>query len=297
MFAGSGSSPTAGPALLVRAGRQLKRADGFHRCFCFSAQGRQVFNELLHQTRIERLARFLAQQADRALVAHRLVIGALGGQRVEVVHDGEDSRAGGNFFALHARRIAFAVPPFVVAQNERRHRVRERHTRNNLRADLRMDPDLLEFLLRQRAGLRENVLGHRQLADVVQERRGFHALNLALGHADGLREAGSKDLHASNVRLAGAILRVDRERERFNRRQMQIRDFLHVTLFVLDPAQVDLVAAVSEVQRRGGEYRDPVVGRSADDDRNAGGGCRADEVARRAPEEILVPDMHHRLVR
>ena len=194
-------------------------------------------------------------------------------------------------------RIAFAIPPFVVAQNERRDRIGERHTGNDLGPYLRMNSDLLEFFLRQRARLRKNVLGHRQLADVVQERRSFHTLDLALGHADGLRKARGKDLHATNVRLAGAILRVDRQRQRFNRREVQIRDFLHVALLVLDAAQIDLVAAISEIQRKRGEHRDPVVRRPADDDRNTRGRRRAHEVARRTPEEILIPDMHHRLVR
>ena len=289
--------PDSRSALFVRARRQLQRADGFHCRLRFGAQHRQVFHESLDETRIERFTRFLPQQTDRALVAHRLVIGALGGERVEVVDDGEDPRAGGNFFALHAGRIALAIPTFVVAQNERRDRIGERNTSNDLGPDLRMNSNFLEFFLRERARLRKNVLGYRQLADVVQERRSFHALDLALGHPDAFRKARGKDLHPTDVRLAGAILRVDRQRQRFNSREVQIRDFLHVTLLVLDAAQIDLVAAIGEIQRRRGEHRDPVVRRPADHDRNTRGRRRAHEVARRTPEEILIPDAQHRLVR
>ena len=80
---------------------------------------------------------------------------------------------------LESERIALAVPPLVVAQDERRDRIRERHRADDLGADLRVNADLLEFFRRQRARLREDVLRHRELADVVQQRRGLHALDLA----------------------------------------------------------------------------------------------------------------------
>ncbi len=106
------------------------------------------------------------------------------------------------------------------------------------------------------------------------------------------REARGKHLHAADVRLARAILRVDRERQRFDRREVQVGHFLHVALLVFDAAQIDLVAAIGQVQRRRRQQRDPVVGRAADDDRDARGRDGADEIARRAPEKILVPDLH-----
>ena len=116
-----------------------------------------------------------------------------------------------------------------------------------------MDADLLELLLRQRPRLREDVLGHGQLADVVQQRRGLDALDLVLGHAERAREPGGVDLHAADVALRGLILRVDGERERFDRRQVQVRHLRDVPLLVLDAAHVDLVGAVDQVERRRGE--------------------------------------------
>ena len=67
-----------------------------------------------------------------------------------------------------------------MAEDQRRHRIRERHAADDLGADLRVDADLLELLLRQRPRLRQDVLGHGQLADVVEQRRGLHALDLGL---------------------------------------------------------------------------------------------------------------------
>ncbi len=297
LFDGSGSRPTAGrPFSFVPVGSASVRT--VSDVVSASARSFSRFStNIMHQVRIERFAGFLTEQPDGAFVAHRLVIRPLRRERVEVIDDRENARAGRDFVALHAGRVALAVPALVVAQNERRDRIGERHARDDLRADLRVDADLLELFLRERPRLRQNVLGHRQLADVVQQRGGLDALNLVLRHADRFREARGKHLHAADVRLARAILRVDRERQRFDRGEVQVGHFLHVALLVFDAAQVDLVAAIGQVQRRRREQRDPVVGRAADDNRHARGRDGADEIARRAPEEVLVPDLDEVLVR
>ena len=53
--------------------------------------------------RVEPLARFLLQQADRGVEAHRLVVRPLRHQRVEVVDDRQDARAERDVLALAAR--------------------------------------------------------------------------------------------------------------------------------------------------------------------------------------------------
>ena len=120
----------------------------------------------------------------------------------------------------------------------------KRHAADDLGADLRMNADLLELLLRQRARLRQDVLGHGELADVVEQRRGLDALDLVLRHAERAREAGGVHLHAADVALRRLILRVDGERQRFDRGQVQIGDLLHVPLLILDAAEIDLVGPV-----------------------------------------------------
>ena len=172
---------------------------------------------------------------------HRLVVRPLRHQRVEVVDDREDARAERDLLALQARRIALAVPALVVAQDQRRHRIRERHRAHDVGADLRMGADLLELFGRQRPRLREDVLGHGQLADVVQQRRRLHALDLVLAHPEAARQRGGVELHAPDVQLRGLILRVDRERQRFDRRQVQVRHLLRVAALVFDAPEIDLV--------------------------------------------------------
>ncbi len=297
LFDGSGSRPTAGrPFSLVPVGSASVRTESV----VVSASARslsRLLDEDLHEIRIERLAGFLPEQPDGAFVAHRLVIGAFRRQRVEVIHHRQDAGAGRDLVALHPRRVSLAVPPLVVAQNQRRDRVGERHAGDDFGADLRVDANLLELFLRQRTRLRENVLGDGQLADVVQQGRRLDALNLVFRHADRFRETRREHLHAPDVRLARAILGVNRQRERLDRRQVQVRDLLHMALLVLDAPHVDLVAAIREVERRRREQSDVVVGGAADDDRHTCRCHRADEVARRAPEEVLVPHLEQRLVR
>ena len=143
-------------------------------------------------------------------------------------------------------------------------------------------------------GLGKNVLGHRELADVVQQRRGLHALNLVLLHAERARDRRRIELHAPDVRLRGLVLGVDGQRQRFDRRKVQVRHLAHVTLLVVYSTEIDLVGAVGQVERRNRQHGEP-VGVSEHHPDGEGRNERADEIARRTPEEVLVPDLEDRL--
>ena len=213
-------------------------------------------------------------------------------QRVEVIDDREDARAERNLFALETCRIALAVPALVVAQDQRRHGIGERHRADDVGADLRMGADLLELFRRQRARLGQNVLGHRELADIVQQRRRLDALDLVLAHAQTARQRRRIELHAADVELRRLVLGVDRERQRFDRRQVQVGHLLGVTALVFDASQVDLVGVIGQVERcaEQRQQRDPLL-LQVGDPRDARRSARADEIARRAPQEVLVPDL------
>ena len=157
-----------------------------------------------------------------------------------------------------------------------------------------MRANLLELFGRQRPRLGKNVLGHRELADVVQQRRGLHALNLVLLHAERARDRGRIELHAPDVGLRGLVLGVDGQRQRFDRRQVQVGHFPHVTLLVVYPTEIDLVGAVGQIERRNRQHGQPV---RVSEHHPDGEGCdeRTDEIARRTPEEVLVPDLEDRL--
>ena len=110
--------------------------------------------------------------ARRGAAADRLVIRADGGQRVEVVDDAR-TRAPSGISSPFRPQDSPAVPALVMAQDQRRDRIGKRDRRDDVGADLRDDADLLELLRGERPRLREDVLGHGQLADVVQQRGGF----------------------------------------------------------------------------------------------------------------------------
>ena len=251
-------------------------------------------HEHLDDGRVEGASGFLLQERDRGIVRHRLVIRTIGCERVEVVDDREDTGAQRDLVALEALRITLAVPALVVAEDQRSHRVRKRHRADDLGAHLRVHADLLELFLRQRSGFRQDVLRHGELADVVQQGGGLDTLDLGLGHPESLGDTRRIDLHAANVRLGGLILGVDGERERFDRGQVEVGHLLDVAALIVDAAQVHLVAAIRDVERSGGQQRRPHAGihhRPRGDRGSAG----SHEVARCAPEKILVPDADERL--
>jgi hypothetical protein len=224
------------------------------------------------------------------------VIRAIGGQCVEVIHDREDARTQRNLVGFEPLGIALAVPAFVVAEDQGCHRIGERHRTDDLRADLRVDANLLKLFLRQGTRLGEDVLRHGKLPDVVQERRGFHPLNFAVRHAERFRQARRIDLDTADVRLRCLVLGIDRERERFDGRKVQVGHLLHVPPFVVDASEVDLVGAVGQIERSGEEQGDPDARpeeRPLGSNRDSG----SDEVARRTPQEVLIPHVEDRLMR
>ena len=156
---------------------------------------RQVLDEQVHQVRVEGQTGLGLQRRQCVLGRERAMLRPLRGQRVEVIHHREDARAKRNLIALEPGRIALAIPSLVVAVDDRRHRIRERHRRDDLGAHLRMHLHPLELLGGQRTGLRQDVLGHRELADVVQQRRRADALYVGRRHADDARQARGMHLH------------------------------------------------------------------------------------------------------
>ena len=136
------------------------------------------FEEHRHQVRVERPARLLPEQQQRQLAGHPLVVGTVARDRVEVVGHGQDAGAARDVLAAQAERVAGAVPALVVAEHQRRHGVRERDVLDDLEAHLRVDLHLPELLVGQRTGLREDVLGHGELADVVEHGGRRDALDL-----------------------------------------------------------------------------------------------------------------------
>ena len=174
------------------------------------------FDEGLDHRRVERLPRFLLQQVDRGLGAHRRRVRALHHQRVEVIDHRQDSCAERDRLALEPGGIALTVPALVMAQDQRRDPGRERHGADDVGAHLRVRARFLRFLRRERTRFRQDLRGDGQGADIVEHRRDVNALDLALGEAERTGDSGGIQPQARNM-SRGARLRIDRGRERLER--------------------------------------------------------------------------------
>src|SRR6185503_11756511 len=112
-------------------------------------------------------------------------------------------------------------------------RIRKIDRRQDVCADVDVQLHLLELERRQLPRLVEDVLGHRQLARVVQQRGGVDGLDrLLVGDAERLGEADRELLYAPDVIGGDAVLRLDRRRQRLDGREIQLVDRLHVSLRV-----------------------------------------------------------------
>lgn len=169
-------------------------------------QVREHGEKRLKHLRVERLASFPTEHVDRIFNADRLVVRSLRHERIEVIDDREDAGTDRYLLALQTSRIARAVPPLVVVADERRDWVGEGHHLDDVGAHLRMGLDSLELLTGEAPRFRQDVLGNGDVADVVQQRGGFHALNLVVWYTDGTRQAGRVDLHSIQVARRHLVL-------------------------------------------------------------------------------------------
>jgi hypothetical protein len=56
----------------------------------------------------------------------------------------------------------------------------------------------------------------------VEQRSGLHRLHFELGHPELARHRRGVDLHSANVVFGRPVFRVDRARQRFDRRDVQL---------------------------------------------------------------------------
>ena len=253
--------------------RELPRR--FRRLRRVRTQLRQHVDEDADHRWIERRRRLALDRCHRLRVTDRGVIRTIARQRVEVVDDGQDARAERDLVALQTARVAFSVPPLVVREDERGHGIGKRYRRDDLRTDLRVDLHFAELLLGEGARLRQDVFGDRKLADIVQQRGRAHALHLRRRHADRLRHGGRVALHPPDVGSRRLVLRIDGERQRFDGREMELRQFLEMLAARFEAGRRDDVHAIGEIERGRGDDPQPIAGGIADEDQERGDDGRA----------------------
>jgi hypothetical protein len=98
-----------------------------------------------------------------------------------------------------------------------------------------MDFHLLELFRREPAGLVDDVIRHRQLADVVQQGRGAKSIHVLLVQFQFLGYLHGIGAHAVQVLVGGVILGVDGQGQRLDGAQVERADLLPRGAFRFPP--------------------------------------------------------------
>ena len=184
---------------------------------------------------------------------HRTPVLPVGGERIQAIHRRQNTRPDGNLFASEAVRVSRAVPLLVMGPHDRGHRIGEAHALQNLGSHDRVNLHLVELFRRQLAGLRDDVLRHRQLSDVVQQGGRLQSLQFGFGEIQRGSQFPRVDLDSLQMVVRGVILGLDRQRQRLDGSEVQGRDFLGVFRFRLQPIQIQPVGTVDQIDHRAGE--------------------------------------------
>ena len=214
-------------------------------------------------------------------------------QRVQTVHSREYPRSDRDVLALQTLRISGAVPFFVMVADNGRHRVGEAHSFQDLGAHHRMNLHLFEFFPRQFAGLRNDVFGNGQLADVVQQRGRAQSFQLAFIQAHVLAHFNGVHLHPLQMVVRGVILGFNRESKRFDGSEVQRCHLFGVFLIVFHSAEKKVIGTVDQINDGNGQQR-PSPTQVAIDRAGRTRHSRAQQIVGERPEVALPPDLPQR---
>ena len=109
------------------------------------------------------------------------------------------------------------VPPLVARFDQRPYRLEELDRRHDLVADVGMLANLLPLILVQLAGLVDDVGGHADLADVVEDAGQLDGAELVVVHPQLGADRHRHLRHLLRVSVRGGVLRLERVREHLHR--------------------------------------------------------------------------------
>lgn len=146
-------------------------------------------------------------EPHRFVEVHRPLVDAAGGQRIENVAHGDDACAERDRLAGEPVGVARAVPALVVRQRDLAPHGEDRvgGLGEDLRAHERVTLHLRALLVRERARLEEDRIGHAELAHVVHGRREEQAARDIAPHAHLRRDGLCVEAHALDVAAGLAI--------------------------------------------------------------------------------------------
>ena len=191
------------------------------------AEGLPVREEEREQCRVELRARPLGHEFERALEAEGRLVDAAGHQRIEHVGQADDAPLDRDRVAGQAVRIAAAVPALVVGQRDLR--TEPKHRARGMRQQVVPVTGVflhhVELLRREPAGLVEDRVADRDLADVVQRRGRLDQVDLLGRQPDQGREQARVRRDPPDV-LAGFLRpQLDRLAQLAERLALRVEDF------------------------------------------------------------------------
>ena len=265
--------------------------------------------ERLHHLRVEVRPGFVHDQVAGALVRPAGAVRPVAGKGVVDVGHGEDSSGERDVLRAQAIGIAAPVPFFVVAPHGTDHRRRELHRLQNADAQLGVALDQRELVVGEASRLVQNVLGNRDLPDVVEGRAGRDRADFLVGQSQLLGERDGDQLDALDVLLGVLVFGVDGEREGFDgggvhllQLRLALCQRLDVRLLLDEARRVLLLplATIPKARDENGGNREPGEGQQKRHPPHLDGDANqreteqrdrgAGQVGGKRPEEVGSPD-------
>src|SRR5437016_4626692 len=109
------------------------------------------------------------------------------------------------------------------------HRIRKINSFQNVATYRRMNLHFRKFSFSELAGFVEDVLGHGQLADVVQQRAGEERSQFLVAYFQELTHLTRVNLSSAHVTVSRLVFSVDGNRQRLDGVHVQIGNLFHVT--------------------------------------------------------------------
>ena len=110
-----------------------------------------------------------------------------------------------------------------------------------------MNLHLLELFRSQPAGFRNDMFGHGQLANVMQQRGRVQGLQLRPLHAQFFGNLDGVYTHPLQVIVRGLILGFNGQGQGFNGSKMQIRHFFDMPFFIFQLSEIETVRTVDQI--------------------------------------------------
>jgi len=177
--------------------------------------------ECADDRRVELRAAGFIETADGFFVRQALSIGARRNHRVKGIDYADDAGDYGNFRALEAGGVAFAVEGFVVVKNIERGALKTREHSQDRPAVFGMLFHERVFVCIETVGLAENGVGNADFADVVEKRGYFQIFKLGFLEAKFLSDAHAPLRQTSAVYTSVEVLKIEKLIERADDRIAQ----------------------------------------------------------------------------